>query len=426
MEISEARKKELIRKLLFSRTRLLCSHPFFGLLLMRVKFALNEEIETAATDGEYIYFGLKFLTELSDGETDFVLMHEILHVALRHCFRSAGKDAFAFNIACDIVVNSNIMRETGDIRSITLAKYGESMHVAPNGKEGYLYTAEEVYEMLPHKKHSGGSGAKNGKGGGNGKDGREFADGEKSGKGGKGGKGGGFSDDHSKWGKGDDEYLDALWTETLKNAVKAVSIRESSLSRGLVPLAAKRELEKLNNPQLDWRLILNNFVREEIVDYSFMPPDRRYEGDFFLPDFNEKDEKIENILFMIDTSGSVADKTVVAAYSEIKGAIDQFGGKLQGFLGFFDAAVIPPVPFYDENSLKIIRPYGGGGTRFDIIFDYVRREMSDNLPASIIIITDGIAPFPAEKAAMHIPVLWVINNDKVTPPWGKIARIKDV
>lgn len=423
MEISEARKKELIRKLLFSRTRLLCSHPFFGLLLMRVKFALNEEIETAATDGEYIYFGLKFLTELSDGETDFVLMHEILHVALRHCFRGAGKDAFAFNIACDIVVNSNIMRETGDIRSITLAKYGESMHVAPNGKEGYLYTAEEVYEMLTHKKHSGGSGAKNGKGDGNGKDGREFADGEKSGK---GGKGGGFSDDHSKWGKGDDEYLDALWTETLKNAAKAVSIRESSLSRGLVPLAAKRELEKLNNPQLDWRLILNNFVREEIVDYSFMPPDRRYEGDFFLPDFNEKDEKIENILFMIDTSGSVADKTVVAAYSEIKGAIDQFGGKLQGFLGFFDAAVIPPVPFYDENSLKIIRPYGGGGTRFDIIFDYVRREMSDNLPASIIIITDGIAPFPAEKAAMHIPVLWVINNDKVTPPWGKIARIKDV
>lgn len=113
MEISEARKKELIRKLLFSRTRLLCSHPFFGLLLMRVKFALNEEIETAATDGEYIYFGLKFLTELSDGETDFVLMHEILHVALRHCFRSAGKDSFAFNIACDIVVNSNIMRGDG-------------------------------------------------------------------------------------------------------------------------------------------------------------------------------------------------------------------------------------------------------------------------------------------------------------------------
>lgn len=402
MEISEARKKELIRKLLFSRTRLLCSHPFFGLLLMRVKFALNEEIETAATDGEYIYFGLKFLTELSDGETDFVLMHEILHVALRHCFRSAGKDAFAFNVACDIVVNSNIMRETGDKRSITLAKYGESMHVAPNGKEGYLYTAEEVYEMLPHKKHSGGGS-------------------------GKGGNGCGFSDDHSKWGKGDnDEYLDALWTETLKNAAKAVSIRESSLSRGLVPLAAKRELEKLNNPQLDWRLILNNFVREEIVDYSFMPPDRRYDGDFFLPDFNEKDEKVENILFMIDTSGSVADKTVVAAYSEVKGALDQFGGKLQGFLGFFDAAVIPPVPFYDENSLKIIRPYGGGGTRFDIIFDYVRREMSDNLPASIIIITDGIAPFPAEKAAMRIPVLWVINNDKVTPPWGKIARIKDV
>jgi hypothetical protein len=24
---------------------------------------------------------------------------------------------------------------------------------------------------------------------------------------------------------------------------------------------------------------------------------------------------------------------------------------------------------------------------------------------------------------MDIPVLWVINNEKVTPPWGMIARI---
>ena len=58
-------------------------------------------------------------------------MHEILHVALRHCFRADGKDATAFNIACDIVVNSNIFLESGDLLTITLRKYGESMHVAP-------------------------------------------------------------------------------------------------------------------------------------------------------------------------------------------------------------------------------------------------------------------------------------------------------
>ena len=33
-------------------------------------------------------------------------------------------------------------------KKITLKKYGESMHLAPGGKEGYEYTAEQVYEQL--------------------------------------------------------------------------------------------------------------------------------------------------------------------------------------------------------------------------------------------------------------------------------------
>jgi hypothetical protein len=44
-------------------------------------------------------------------------------------------------------------------------------------------------------------------------------------------------------------------------------------------------------------------------------------------------------------------------------------------------------------------------------------------PASIIILTDGYAPFPQEKLAMGIPVLWLLNNEQVEPPWGKVSRI---
>ncbi len=42
-----------------------------------------------------------------------------------------------------------------------------------------------------------------------------------------------------------------------------------------------------------------------------------------------------------------------AAYLEVKGAIDQFDGKLKGWLGFFDAAIIEPQRFEDENEFKI-------------------------------------------------------------------------
>jgi hypothetical protein len=32
--------------------------------------------------------------------------------------------------------------------------------------------------------------------------------------------------------------------------------------------------------------------------------------------------------------------------------------------------------------------------------------------------------YPEEAETMDIPVLWIITNEDVTPPWGRIARIK--
>ncbi|MBQ6677847.1 MAG: hypothetical protein IJM71_07350 [Clostridia bacterium] len=101
------------------------------------------------------------------------------------------------------------------------------------------------------------------------------------------------------------------------------------------------------------------------MDYSFTPPDRRFDDTpFFFPDFNDKDDVVEDILFMIDTSGSMSDDMITAAYSEIKGAIDQYDGKLKGWLGFFDAAIVEPEPFESIEEFEIIRPKGGGGTDF--------------------------------------------------------------
>ena len=145
---------------------------------------------------------------------------------------------------------------------------------------------------------------------------------------------------------------------------------------------------------------------------------------FFLPDFNEKEEFASDILFMIDTSASMSDAMVTAAYSEVKGAIDQFDGKLKGWLGFFDAAIIEPKPFSNEEEFRVIKAAGGGGTSFHIIFEYVARYMHDKPPASIIILTDGYAPFPKEEDAMGIPVLWLLNNENINPDWGRVARIK--
>ena len=183
-------------------------------------------------------------------------------------------------------------------------------------------------------------------------------------------------------------------------------------------------IKKMKEPTIDWKKILNNFVQEQTCDYSFSPPDRRFsDTGFFLPDFTEKDFVSKEILFMVDTSGSVEDKDLAIVYSEIKGAIEQFGGKLTGKLGFFDAEITPPLPFESVSDLMRIIPYGGGGTDFRVIFDYIRRNHPEDLPACIVIFTDGDGPYPEETETMEIPVLWIINNFEITPPWGKITRI---
>lgn len=436
MVLSDDKLREIMKRLLIARLRILNSHGFYGLLLMHMKFSIDDGCETAYTDAERIAFSPRFLEELSDSELDFVLMHEILHVVLQHCIRSDPDDPERYNIAADIVVNSIIMDENaGDARSITLSRYGESIHKAPDGKEGSGYTAEEVFEMLKPRSGRGEGGGKNGsKKGGMGKSRKDKGDGDRGNPGkdgsGKNGKIKGDQDsvwdDHSHWGKADgDGSLRDVWVKRFAEACEAVSIRDPSNACGTLPTFAKRILDELMNPQTDWRRILCDFIQEEINDYSFSPPDRRFEDSpFFLPDFNEKDETVKDILFMIDTSGSMSDKMITAAYSEIKGAIDQFNGKLCGRLGFFDAAIIEPQPFSNFEEFSVIRPAGGGGTNFQIIFEYVNQYMIEEPPASIIILTDGYASFPKEKLSKGIPVLWLLNNEDVKPPWGKVARIK--
>ena len=529
MDKFDKRTYEIIKRLQNARLNLLSKQPFYALLLLHMKFALDITCETAYTDGNRIAFNPDFMDAISDKELEFVLMHEVLHAALGHPFRrQSDYDTECYDKACDIVVNSNILYSFNmDISSITLKKFGVSMHLTPSGKEGYKFTVEEVYNELlkasgKTQKNSnlgsgnGGNGSgidgllegqggkdenkteesndqedssnnksNKGKGGGNGecdgsgdgdgnnrgKSSKGLANGSGKGKSGKGqGSGGGgeiteddlnvliaellkgravhgkvdpnssiidvkiedsekqgMVDDHSFWnGDEEDNIGRDTWLNRMIDATDIIAQSNGGKGRGTMPLAAQRVIEELKNPTLDWRTILNEFVQEEICDYSFSPPDKRMEDSpFFLPDFNEKDESIKDILFMIDTSGSMSDAQITECYSEIYGAIGQFGGKLQGKLGFFDAVVVEPIPFENEDEFKIIRPKGGGGTSFDIIFDYVEKEMEEEPPVSIVILTDGYAPIPDESRAGGIPVLWIINNDSVTPPWGKIARILD-
>lgn len=398
MALSEAQVREYTSKLLHARMGIMMANPFFGTLLMSAKLSLDEECDTAYTDGERICFGTEFLKGLSARETEFVMLHEIMHIVLRHCKRGTEYNRFLFNVACDIVVNSTILEAFNmDTSVITLSQYGESMHTVPDGREGALFSAEEVYAMLlenAHKVPSHSSGM--------------------------------FIDDHSKWREDDGTAEDDdMWTHRVMAAAETAQRMKSGKGEYSLPRFAENLLGARNKRSLDWRALLRNFIEEDVCDYSFNPPDRRFdETGFFLPDYNEASEegRVRKVLFMIDTSGSVSDETVTEAFFEIESALEQFSS-VEGWLGFFDSGVKPPVPFENKDELMEIKPVGGGGTSFANMFRYIREEMQDDLPVSIVVFTDGYDRFPDKSAAMGIPVLWVICRTDVIPPWGAVARI---
>ena len=128
---------------------------------------------------------------------------------------------------------------------------------------------------------------------------------------------------------------------------------------------------------------------------------------------------------MVDTSGSIDDEDLVEVYGELCNAINQFNGALVGMLGFFDSRVYAPKEFTDGQELLKIKPVGGGGTSFRGIFKYIEENMANERLADIVIFTDGEAEFPDVTTVGNIPVLWLLSNKTIIPPWGAYAYVEN-
>ncbi len=377
-------------RLVDARARLLSHKPFYGRLLMRLSFGF-ENCGTAYTDMEKIVFDPEFAHKLSDSELEFVLSHELLHCVLKHCTRAVGKLPRLYNIACDIVINSVLLEES-DLTELIVNGH-EVMHRTPKGDEGRLYTADEVYKQLLEKTDEQIINL----------------------------YGEGLLDSHDEWDKLEtDDIIDSAWDGYIRD-----SLEKAQASAGSLGVLIRRERGNVMiKSKVDWRTILHNFIQYDRSDYLFSVPDRRYSSDIILPSFCENvyGSKVDNIWFALDTSGSVTRIGLEQALFEVKMAIEQIGN-LTGKLFFFDTELSDPTPFDDVKTLDEIIPVGGGGTCFEVIFDKLKEaEENDELPVAIVVATDGYAPFPEEKYAMEIPVVWVIIDSDVEPPWGTVVQ----
>ena len=80
MPLNKEQLQSQIKRLLMSRLNILVKHGFFGVLLMKAKLGLTSSCDTAYTDAKGIYFNPTFLTQLTNDEIEFVMLHEIMHI----------------------------------------------------------------------------------------------------------------------------------------------------------------------------------------------------------------------------------------------------------------------------------------------------------------------------------------------------------
>lgn len=432
-----------------SRSRIIAAQPAFAKVLRNAVYVAVDDIFRISTNGNHIFFDPDWLGRLREEELDFILAHQAMHIELGHIDRPMYYKGERFHLACDIIVNSYLYSYGWKIESLSHIGNIYRKTFYPS-EEGNTLTPEEAMKKVPfdpareskryvidsdtywsEKDNHGESGVIILQPGEEDPfDTGEFYEEEisikrKSHRRKEPEHYDFFSfdtDNDSKYGF---EYSSLkTWDKSAEMEIKALrDIRNEDQSYEESESQA-RWWKNFRKSMLDWRTLLNVFVREELCDYSFTPPDRRFsDGELFLPDFNVQGEKTKNILFMVDTSISVGDEILSIVYSELCSALYQFGDALEGVLAFFDTKVYPPTSFSSISDLKNIKPIGGGATDFNCIFEYVKNKMMNEPPLSIVIFTDGKGDFPPEESAMNIPVLWMITNTHSIPEWGKCVVV---
>ena len=92
-------------KIVTARISLLLKKPFFGNMATRLILKAKPEIGTAATDGKHLWYAPDFIDRLDTKQVEFLLAHEVLHVAFEHMLRRGDRDPQGWNVACDYAIN---------------------------------------------------------------------------------------------------------------------------------------------------------------------------------------------------------------------------------------------------------------------------------------------------------------------------------
>ena len=387
-------KSAVEEKLTTARISLLLKKPFFGNMATRLKLKETPGLPTAATDGRHLYYNADFINALDTKQVEFLICHEVLHVAFEHMLRRGDRDPQGWNVAADYAINTIIINEgigkepTGDMAPLYDPQY-----------DGL--SAEQIYDKLSdlqkqqktldvHLDLDKGEAT------------IEDKDGNKQ---------------KIKIGQG----MSKSEQDQLKDEIKASliqSAKATSNGAGNIPSGLERLITDITAPKMDWRQMLRATIKSQIKNnYTWTRPSRKmYSTNAVLPGLDVDNEL--DVCVAIDTSGSIDNKMLNDFLSEINGIKDEFDDyKIRVWC--FDTEVHADETFetWDGKEIQDYQPGGYGGTDISVNWKYMQDE--GFRPQSLVVFTDG-ETWDRWGDADYCDTLWVIHGgNHIKPPFGQ-------
>jgi len=418
------------------------AQPFFAHLLMAMEFRAKEGIPTLRVNAQgKVWFGREFVDKLQagnlskdgadyePGESEGVVIHELLHPVLGHFSRLGAREPQLANIAQDVVINciigqNNIPMPIGVIPyskyddksefdlNVMMAKLGTDgkpvqdvkpikIIIEEVSKKPWEAVYDEIEQQLDDKFGKGGWGSASS---------------------------GGQFDQHDRSFEGmTDKEKDAIreqWGERLADAAAYAK------QQGKMPMGVERFIDSLLKPEVAWYELLAKYVRHGVTpdDWSYARPARKSHAlGVYLPNVVRESCEVE---MLIDTSGSIGKDALTRFYSEMAGILSAFSN-VKMFVNFGDTEIAARYEF-DSMTMKDLvemTPKGGGGTNLCHSLDQIRERNSTS--RVVVVLTDGEDSFRGQAKDYPFDVIWVISENGISEqemerriPFGEKVKMK--
>jgi len=386
------------------------AYPFLGEVCMRVEKYGAETRGLAATDGLRFYFNENEMNKLPEEAFNFVLLHELFHIILRHRYPKEAQfyEKMYWNIAFDLIADWLIISMENELKyhNLPIMPVSEaymcsddlsddpshriaSAFVQQSVQQGVMSDSPPVFVEIEWKTFKALI--------------PNIAD----------------------------YVFDVLDIDASNGAPSEADIKELLAScakaagnKGM-PRFLKGLMEDLTSGRkLPWLLILRRFLEtsRDANDFDFCPPDTRLlYSELILPASNEEDKALNNAMIVLDVSSSVSKEELLDQIWQIMAVLSEL--EFSGSILSFGSNVYQEALLTDKESLKrfIDELKVGGGTDWAEVVQHIQQKIPN--VKSIIVFTDG--QFYSYDTGLR-NVIFVVQGESpdILRTLGKVIEVK--